>query len=313
MATSGSVNYARTRDDIIKRSMRLIGAIEAGEAPTAAETKDAAEALEVMVKEWQADGAHLWAVDEGVLFLTKGDGEYSVGPSGDHASAAYVTSTLSAASAASDTTLTVTSITGVAASDNIGVVLDSGKMHWTTVSGAPSGTTITLAAGVATAAASGNRFFTYTTIINRPLRIVDARLKIDDGNEIPFSDMLSRDAYYDFPLKTSPGKPTQGYYDPQLTNGLFSVFPAPDDSGDVILFTWLRSIEDFDSASNNPDFPQEWLGVLGYGLAVEIGPEYDVPLDRLAWLKGMAAEKKAALLAWDAEPVSVTFEPDLGP
>jgi hypothetical protein len=59
-----------------------------------------------------------------------------------------LTTTLTAASPATDTTLTVASITGFSDTDPISVKLDSGILHDTTVSGAPSGSTITMAAGI---------------------------------------------------------------------------------------------------------------------------------------------------------------------
>lgn len=311
MATSGSVDFTRTRDQIIKGALRLCEALSAGEEPTAQEMADGSESLNMMIKEWAADGIHLWAQQEGVLFLTKGTSKYTLGPGGDHASTAYTTTTLSAASAASDTTLTVTSITGISASDNVGVVLDDGTFHWTTVSGAPSGTTVTLASGVASAAASGNRIFTYTSLIGRPLRILDARLKVNNGNEIPFSDMLTRDEYFDLPNKTNQGKPIQGYYDPQLTNGVFHIWNAVDDIRDVVLFTFMRQIEDMDAATDTFDFPTEWLTSLKYNLAVDLGIEYGISMDKWSRIKAEAADKKNKLMAFDHEVESVYFSPEI--
>ncbi|KKN77955.1 hypothetical protein LCGC14_0355200 [marine sediment metagenome] len=311
MATSGSVDFTRTRDQIIRGALRLCEAIAAGETPSSEETVEASEALNLMAKAWQADGIHLWAQDEGVLFLEKGTAKYSLGPSGDEASTAYVTTTTTADIAASGTSLALTSITGISASDNIGIVQDDGTFHWDTVSGTPSSLTVTLTTGMTSAAASGNRIFTFTSLIMRPIRILDARLKVNNGNEIPFVDMLTRDEYFDLPNKTNQGKPVQAYYDPQLTNGEFHIWNAADDINDVVLFTFMRPIEDFDAAANNPDFPQEWENALKWNLAVEIAPEYGVPMDKRAWLRGMADEKKQTALAFDHEPESIYFQPEI--
>jgi hypothetical protein len=312
MATSGSVNLSTTRNDIIKGALRLVGAIQSGEEPPADEVADAADVLEGMIKEWaKVDGVRPWLKRQGVLFLVKGQASYSLGPTGDHASLTYVTTTLTAAVAASGTALPVTSITGISASDKIGVVLDDGTLHWDTVSGAPSGTTVTLTTGVASAAASGNRLFTYTNILQRPLSVIDARLKINNDQETPFADPISRDEYFDLPNKTSQGKPNQGYYDPQLTDGKFYIYQAPNDVKDVVLLDLQYPIEDFDAAGNNPEYPQEWFLALRCGLAVELGPEYDTPLPTMQWLKGITAEKKALLTGGEAEDASVFFQPEL--
>ena len=50
MATSGSTDYSQTRDDIIKRALRLIGALAQGESPTTDQVTEAAVALNGLVK-----------------------------------------------------------------------------------------------------------------------------------------------------------------------------------------------------------------------------------------------------------------------
>jgi hypothetical protein len=61
-----------------------------------------------------------------------------------------------AALSAAGTSLAVASATGVAVGDRIGINMDNRDTHWTTVS-AVSGATVTLAAGVTSASASGSR------------------------------------------------------------------------------------------------------------------------------------------------------------
>ena len=312
MAASGSVNFSPTRNDIIKGALRLCLAVAQGEEPEADEVVEASQALNMMAKELQADGLKLWKIDEGAVFMAADTSSYSLGPTGDHATLNYVTTNLAAAVAESGTALTVDSITGISASDNIGIELDDGTLHWDTVDGSPSGSAVALTTGVASAAADGNRLFTYTTKIVRPIRIMDARLKVNAGNEIPFTEWMSRDEYYDLPLKSSDGSPLQGYYDPQLVNGVLHIWPQAENVRDVVLFTFAREIEDFDAASDTPDFPPEWMAALKFGLAVEIGPEYDVPLDRLAWLARERDRKFAFLDAADIEEASIRFEPTTG-
>jgi len=67
--------------------------------------------------------------------------------------------TLAADGEGTDSTIEVASITNIASGDVIGVKLDTGKYHFTTVNGAPSGTTVTLTAalpGAGVVATSGN-------------------------------------------------------------------------------------------------------------------------------------------------------------
>lgn len=58
--TSNSTNYSATRDDIIKRSLRIIGALGQGESPSTDAKTEASQALNDLVKEWQSDGMQMW-------------------------------------------------------------------------------------------------------------------------------------------------------------------------------------------------------------------------------------------------------------
>ncbi len=77
--SSGSTDFSVTRDDIIKRALRLIGVIAQGETPTADQTTEAAFALNSLVKAWQADGMPLWALKTYAVPLTATIGNYRIG------------------------------------------------------------------------------------------------------------------------------------------------------------------------------------------------------------------------------------------
>jgi len=78
MSTSGTTDYTVTRDDIIKRALRLIGATSQGETPTATQISEAAVSLNGLVKAWAADGMPLWAITEKTITLVSGQAEYTV-------------------------------------------------------------------------------------------------------------------------------------------------------------------------------------------------------------------------------------------
>lgn len=79
MATSSSTNFTVTRDDIIKGALRLCGALALGETPTADQVSEASDALNMLVKAWQADGMALWARGEYTLALTLDTKSYTIG------------------------------------------------------------------------------------------------------------------------------------------------------------------------------------------------------------------------------------------
>lgn len=79
MATSGSTNYTTTRDTIITRALRIIGAYGQGATPSTAAITEGAEALNDLVKEWQADGMPLWKVTTITPFSLTATEQYSIG------------------------------------------------------------------------------------------------------------------------------------------------------------------------------------------------------------------------------------------
>jgi len=78
MPTSGTTAYSTTRDDIIKRALRLIGALAQGETPTATQVTEAAVALNGLVKAWAADGMPLWAITEKTVLFVSGQHVYTL-------------------------------------------------------------------------------------------------------------------------------------------------------------------------------------------------------------------------------------------
>jgi hypothetical protein len=79
MATSGSTNFATSRDSLISGALRAAGAIAQGETPTATMVSEAAEALNMLVKAMQADGMPLWAIKKYQITLTASTADYTIG------------------------------------------------------------------------------------------------------------------------------------------------------------------------------------------------------------------------------------------
>lgn len=315
MAVSGSSDFTRTRDQIISRALRICGAVKAGETPGAQEVTDAAEALNAMVKRWSATpGMHVWCTAEGTLFPQASQSRYALALAGaDHATETYYATELSVAAASGDTVLSADSTSNMTVSDNIGVVLDSGSMQWTTISSKTS-TTVTIATALTGAAAAGNAVFNYTTKIVRPLKIVDARrYNISSGIETPIAPMLARLDYQALPNKAQTGTINQAFYDPQLSTGYFYLWNPPSTVTDLVKFAWHRPIQDFDAASNNPDLPQEWIDPLVWGLADLMCDEYDVPLDKANRIAARAAGYLSDVAGFDREAESIVFGAEMGP
>lgn len=86
MALTGSTDYAITRDDLIKASLRLIGVGSIDEDPTSDEITQASVALNIMLKAWQVDGLQLWQIRQKSLTPIEDQYQYNLGitePTGD--------------------------------------------------------------------------------------------------------------------------------------------------------------------------------------------------------------------------------------
>ena len=312
MATSGSTNYNLTRDQIITRALRILGVLEGGESASASDHADAVIALETVVKFWMAAGFKLWKIEEATVFLEPGQSKYTLSSTGDHAAISTVKTELSADAASGATSLSVDSITGISTADNIGVVLDDGTTHWTTVNGAPSGTTVVITVGLASAASENTHVYTYTTRLTRPLRIRSSRLRDLTPSDIPLLEW-SRDQYFDTPNKTSQGTPTAVYYDPQLDAGELHIWSTPNSAMDRLMADFDMPLEDFDAGSNNADFPQEWVAVIYWGLASELRFDFGLNKAERDDIKAEFDGKAALALGFDTETESTYFGVSLDP
>ena len=299
MATSGSVDYNRNRDQIINGALRLCNVIGRGKAASADDISDASEALEMMIKALQAKGSFLWKSREATVFIDKVSQSYLLGPTGGHATNSFRETTLSVAAAAAAGTVTVTTVTGIASGDYIGIELDDDTMQWTTINGAPAGSVLTLTTALTGAAAAGNTVYTYTTKMPRPLKI----LETDEAT----IQIVSNEEYTSLSSKDATGPVNQIHYRPTLVNGTLFVWPIGETATDRIKITYRSPIEDFDSASNDPDFPQEWLETLKFMLASRYGPEVPVGMRRQEWLTTTAENMLEDMLDYDTEDGSIFF------
>lgn len=308
MAVSGSKNYSITRADIISAALRKVGAYDQGEAVTGDETSAAAIALNLMVKEWVARGVDIWLRDEITLFLQPGTRSYALGTT--YATASYVETTLSSAANASATVLSVTSSTGMTAADVIGIKLTNDNIHWTTISSVDSATQVTIASGLAAAAASGKKVYAYTTTAGRPTKIVSAYRRDKNGIDTHV-EIIGEEEYRSLSNKGSEGPPVAIWYQPTLTTGTLYVWPVDGGANvDRIVMSAQYYPDDFDAASDNPEFPIEWGNVLVWGLAAELASEYGIPEREQGKIWQIAEFKLNELMAYDVENASVEFGMD---
>lgn len=270
MPSSGSTNFSINRDDLCKSALRLINVIADGETPSASLIVNTAQALDMMVK--NMDGIQTFLLRRATVFLQNSKTSYSLGPTGSHATVSYSSTTIRLAAAAAATTLEVTTTSGMTAGDYIGIILTSGNVHWTTISSVTDSDTVVITTGLVTAASVGKNVYWYTTKIPRPLRILNAFMRVNSDDYV--MSLSTKDRYWDMPRKTWAGRPTSVYYENTDPNGTLYTNYQATDFNETLELVYHRPIEDFDSATDTPDLPQEWYEPLKYKLAIRIAPEH---------------------------------------
>lgn len=311
MTTSGTDTFSITRDDIITAAALETGDIALGDTLQDDPLNQYNLRLNTWVKSLMADGAKLWAMQLATLFLVPGQAQYTLGIDGAHCTTEYVRTTLSASALASATTVHLTDYTGMASGDHIGILLDSGTLFWTTISGAPGATT-TIADALTGAASSGAQVFTYTSKISRPQRIApdSAYRRSSALMDTPVA-MISRTEYAQLANKVTRGKIVQAFYDPQLSDGVLSVWPTPESAADVLNFWYERRLEDFTSGADNPDFTIEWGEALILGLAHRMAATAGLSLAERQDLERRAQAALDKAEGYDRENVGMFFQPDM--
>lgn len=192
--------------------------------------------------------------------------------------------------------------------DFIGIILDSGSIQWLNIVSI-SGDILSLNGAITSAAAIGQYVYTYSTKIQRPLRIYAARTQknlLED--EVPVT-IVSRNDYLSNPDKTSQGDVIQVYYQPKLGNGELSVWSTSDRNDSLLRFSYNKPLEIFDTNINTPNFPSEWYLTCAYTLATIIAPEYKADAS-IQMLEAKAQQYLNDVLNFDQESVSMFIQPD---
>jgi len=291
--------------DIISRSLKDIGALEAGEVPDSYQSQDAFDMLNDMIDQWSNESMMVSYKTEIIYPITSGVTQYTIGPGGT-IGAVFVGSI-------SGTTLTVTSITSGAIA--LGQTLSG--------TGISNGTTIV--AFNTGAGGNINEVGTYTVNINqtvasttinsyyqRPLAINSAFVRINTySNNQPITNggldypvaILNVEDYEMIGLKTLAGPwPKALYYQPTETLGNIFVWPNPS-QGEMHIFAdtlFSRYVTMYDTVV----LPQGYSMALRWCLAERLMPMYGkASATQIGMINAYAAQAKATIKRTNMKPI----------
>lgn len=303
MALSGSFDYVRTADQLIEAAMRKLGLLAEGQSATTNQKVTGTEALNIMLKAWQAQGNPVWNVRPAYIYPIADTNTINLGNASGmgHFSDELILTKLTAAALSSATSITVSITAAVdvvgttANSDNIGIELDDGTVHWTTISGGGGTTALTLATGLAGAAASGNRVYAYTSKDHRPEAVLDVwRVEAQTGARIE----VLRDPYSQVRgnvVLSTEGVPLHyNYQEAYLTStgssyGIFRFWPRFQNGKTYLELNVQHPFDDVDTSStDNIAFPNVWYEAVIYNLADRLAPENNVDMQKWTAIKAEA-------------------------
>ena len=295
MATSGSVDFNLDMAEITEEAFERCGL----ELRTGYDSRTARRSMNLLFADWANRGLNLWTVEQ----VTQSLANYST----SSAVTSYPLGTITATVGASTNLLVGRTITG------------SSSGTTATIISKPSSTTITITvpsgsftAGETITSNASDESGVSTTISSDP-SLANCQASVDmleavirrDGSDISIT-RINRQDYLTIPDKTTQGRPTQFYIDRQITPTV-TVWPAPENSTDQLIYYRIKRIEDADAATNNADVPFRFVPCLVAGLAYYIAIKKSP--DRVPMLKSMYDEEFQRAASEDAERTALRLVP----
>jgi hypothetical protein len=300
--------------DILTRALKDIGALEAGESPSADAAQDAFDMLNDLCAQWSNENMMVFYKTEIIFQTVQNTVQYTLGPSGS------VGATFTGSIAG--TTLTVPTDGVTAGAITMGMTLSgTGVTAGTTIVGFNTGAGGNVNEG-GTYTVSKSQTVASTTIsayYERPLTIESAFVRVatqQGGSNVAggYLDypvaILSLEEYESLGIKQLNGPwAKMVYYQPSETLGTLYVFPNPA-SGELHLFanTIFRTFQNYYETIT---LPQGFNMAMRWCLAERLMPMYGkASTTQITMINAFAAQSKAIIKRTNMKPPQVARYPD---
>lgn len=151
---------------------------------------------------------------------------------------------------------------------------------------------------------------------DRPLRILQAWIRNTVATpdiDIPLNIMARQD-YNTLGSKFSTGTANSIWLNPGVSSSTVKLFLTPDATAVATYTVYMvvqKPIDDINASSDVPDFPNEWMQALVWGLADQLALEYGLPVNHRQEVLMKAEKYRDLLVSWDIENESTFFTPDI--
>jgi len=149
------------------------------------------------------------------------------------------------------------------------------------------------------------------TLNSNVVDVLDCSLRRVEGSTTTDLSMgrLSRSEYLNIPTKSTTGRPSQFFLDKQ-NSAILKLWPAPENSTDVLVFNKIVRMDDADTALNTMDMPFRFYPCFAAGLAYYISVK-KAP-EKTQMLKQMYEEEFDRASSTDEDRASFRIRPYTG-
>lgn len=152
---------------------------------------------------------------------------------------------------------------------------------------------------------------------DKPLELIYAAHRDKGINRDTPLNIIGEVEYQRLALKFQKGRPTNIWFKPQRNNTEIYVWPTGDDTlsasdaaNQYIVMQVRKHVDDFNSTTDEPEFPIEWANPLIFNLAHDLAPEYGVDQNKRSEMFIMGQKKLNDLLDNNQENANVVFTLD---
>jgi hypothetical protein len=302
--------------DIVSRALKDIGALEAGETPSADAAKDAFDMLNDMIDQWSNENMMVFNVTEIICPVIAGQTQYTIGPNPS-------TQNFIGASFTGSISGNILTVTGILS----GALAQGQTLKGTNILPGTKITQFLTGAGgnineVGTYQLNINQSVPSTTITayyQKPLGLDSAFVRVNTtsngqpitggGLDYPMS-ILSLQDYEMIGLKTLNGPwPKAVYFNPGSDSGNLFIWPSPS-QGELHLFA-NTLFSRYESMYEDIALPQGYSMALRWCVAERLMPMYGkMSTTQIAMINAYAAQAKATLKRTNMSPLQVARYPD---
>lgn len=311
MATSGNYTLELSLNELAGEAFDILQVAADGESLNGDMIGRFKKSANLLLKEWQAQGSHLWTETEGTLFLTAGQAKYDFRDASTKVSNEWFETNTTAATIVDALIIPVSSSDNIEAGDTIGIIQDDNNLFWTTAYRV-SGLNVTVNDKIPLATLSGAYVRNYRDTFIPVSRVTNVRRKETTDYEIPIVEQ-SREDYFNLPNKDQTGTVIQAYYDRQdvagQKYGIMYLWNSANSSVPVINFTYDRKLQILDEASQTIDLPEYAQQAFIYNVAEKLIMKFGASPERAMLIRSEALRLRNDMLSYDTDsyPIKVVM------